>query len=197
MGQLFIPEYVTGTNDFNAADLVILRGQPGAGKSTWAGKFMQRMPEGSIISLKEADQFFTTASGEYDFRKELLPQAHAWCLGEVRKELRSGHRVIVANTFTRLYMLQPYLEAARDMNKSVAIIRIFSCFHSTKPGINRQTVIRHIREYEDFSWDKYESQVLNPPVASREKIEQLVNRDLDSELAEQFRKIQSKEQKAF
>jgi len=171
MGQLFIPEYCTA-KDFNKADLVILRGQPGAGKTTWAGKFSDR--NGSDYTLVEADQFFTNSNGDYIFRKDLLPQAHAWCLGEVRRLLKEDKKVIVANTFTRLHMLQPYIEAATDAGKTMAIIRIFACFHSTKPDIPRATVIRHIREYQDFTWERYDAEVLHPPVASKERLQELV-----------------------
>lgn len=89
--------------------LVLIRGVPGSGKSTLAGE---------LTSLGyrhfEADDFFMV-DGRYRYDASRIRQAHEWCRQQTLSALRSGHRVVVANTFTRLCELRPYAQMSDDV----------------------------------------------------------------------------------
>lgn len=83
--------------------LTLIRGLPGAGKSTYAQTHFSK-------SLHfEADQFFELNNGEYKFDPALISCAHDWCYSNTVKALRWGYDVVVTNTFTKLWELDRYL----------------------------------------------------------------------------------------
>lgn len=82
-------------------ELVLIRGLPGSGKTTIA-KTMER------YFNVEADMYFMQ-DGIYKFEPEKLHEAHAWCLAQTTNALREGKSVVVSNTFTRLFEIEPYL----------------------------------------------------------------------------------------
>ena len=87
--------------------LYIIRGLPGSGKSTLAKRLAQ-FP----IS---ADDYFTKFYGEGFFKPELLKEAREWCLLCVKEDMKNEGIVAVANTFTQMWEMQPYLDAAKEM----------------------------------------------------------------------------------
>lgn len=99
--------------------LFLIRGLPGSGKSTFAKR------EFDALHI-EADEFFTfNSEGEYKFRKEDLPTAHAWCLGQAHRSLSQKDVTIVANTFSQLWEIKPYVEAANLHGAVLTIIDLF------------------------------------------------------------------------
>lgn len=90
--------------------LFLLRGLPGAGKSTLADSLG--------IDYVEADMFFMQ-DGEYKFDGAKLKEAHEWCQGRVRKIMELGMSVAVANTFTQEWEMEPYLEMAEEFGYRV------------------------------------------------------------------------------
>lgn len=84
--------------------LVIFRGVPGSGKSTAAKEYAKKH---KMLHF-EADMFFYR-NGVYNFDSAKLNAAHAWCRTQVVKELRNGNSVVVSNTFTKYWELEPYL----------------------------------------------------------------------------------------
>lgn len=95
--------------------LYIIRGLPGAGKSTLARNIsFAHYGNDSCHGDHwfEADHFFTDAAGRYTFDPKQVHFAHQWCQESVRKALASGDQgiVIVSNTFTRHKEMEPYLE---------------------------------------------------------------------------------------
>ena len=86
--------------------LTILRGLPGSGKTTLGEALCART--GAV--LVEADQFFISPHGLYEFDRRRIRDAHAWCESRVRELLDKGRDVVVANTFSRLREMKPYLE---------------------------------------------------------------------------------------
>lgn len=94
------------------SELVIIRGLPGSGKSTMARVLAQV----GYLHV-EADMYFMK-NGRYEYDRNQIQAAHAWCRQRVRQALESGKRVVVSNTFTRLQEMEPYLE----MNADVRVI---------------------------------------------------------------------------
>jgi len=95
-------------------ELVLIRGLPGSGKSTMA-KEMRRHYH------FEADQFLMR-DGEYKFDPSLLKHAHESCQKMADAALQIRRDVVVSNTFTRKWEMQPYLDMAEKHGATVRII---------------------------------------------------------------------------
>ncbi|AZQ60865.1 ATP-binding protein [Flammeovirga pectinis] len=94
--------------------LILLRGLPGAGKSTLAASL-----GGSI----EADDFMVDKNGNYFFDPKKLPFAHkqceemtAYCMG------REQELIIVSNTFTTEKEMRGYFLLAEKHNYEVSTV---------------------------------------------------------------------------
>jgi len=83
-------------------DLIIIRGIPGSGKNTFAELL------GPAICT--ADDYFMDINGNYNFRREGLGRAHAWCQRKCELFMkRCITPTIVANTSTTEKELKPYI----------------------------------------------------------------------------------------
>jgi len=110
--------------------LVIVRGLPGAGKSTYAKKLCKDTNDVVICTQCfhfEADHYFEE-DGEYNFNAGMLGIAHAKCLINTYNALRDGDDCVVSNTFTTRKEIQPYL--GFDLHYDVKIIKLSSEFES-------------------------------------------------------------------
>jgi predicted kinase len=96
--------------------LIILRGLPGSGKSTFARELATTQ---NFIHL-EADQFLTDGAGNYRFDPERIADAHAVCQQRAYEALRDGNRVVIANTHVR--ELAPYIGLAKILNVNYRIV---------------------------------------------------------------------------
>ena len=94
--------------------LLLIRGVPGAGKTTLA--------ESLDLPYCEADQYFELYNdGEFD--GSLLEEAHEWCLMEAVAYLSDGESVIVSNTSTTDREVEIYADAAAELGaRFVSII---------------------------------------------------------------------------
>jgi hypothetical protein len=54
--------------------------------------------------------FFEDAKGNYKYDASKIKDAHEWCQEQTKKFLLNGIDVIVSNTFTRKWELDPYLK---------------------------------------------------------------------------------------
>ena len=91
-------------------ELFLLRGLPGAGKSTLAKSLMTNYKE---HYYREADMYFIDKNGDYKFDPSQLKEAHAWCQEEVSSLIKAQYeRITVSNTFTQEWEMQPYFDLA-------------------------------------------------------------------------------------
>jgi adenylate kinase family enzyme len=91
-------------------NLILLRGLPGAGKSTVA-KLIGA--DGAGYAHYEADMFFMK-DGEYKFEPTQIKMAHNWCQIQTEKAMANDtYIVIVSNTFTQEWEMERYLELAK------------------------------------------------------------------------------------
>jgi predicted kinase len=89
--------------------LILLRGLPGAGKSTFAKLLVNK-----DYAHKEADMFFVDREGNYKFEPSKIKDAHKWCQEEVDFLMRYEHSpVVVSNTFTQEWEMDAYFELAK------------------------------------------------------------------------------------
>lgn len=93
--------------------LLLLRGLPGAGKTTLANAL-------GGVNL-EADMYFISReTGEYIFDKYKITNAHAWCIEQVQSWMESQEPlVIVSNTFTQEWEMNSYNVLAKKYGYQV------------------------------------------------------------------------------
>lgn len=95
--------------------LYLIRGAANTGKST-LGNIL------SIYCLSADDYPGIRINSVY--HSELQKKAHKWCLDQAIAAMENrDFRIVVANTFTRVGYMDPYVKAARDRNYNVQIIR--------------------------------------------------------------------------
>lgn len=128
------------------ANLLIVRGLPGSGKSTFAKRVAFTMN----MTHVEADMFFVDKSGQYNFDPLKLKEAHEWCQNRTRTLLDSGKDVIVSNTFVKKWEAEPYLK----MTKNVSIIVMKSEYDNIH-GVPAEVIERMKNSWEEFSVDLY------------------------------------------
>lgn len=123
--------------------LIILRGLPGAGKTSFA-KMM--WPEAVIC---EADQFFSM-SGEYKFDATKLKEAHEWCREVVRHLMNNGKpQVVVSNTSTTEKEIQPYLDLAKEFGYRVVSLIVENRHgNSNVHGVPKETLEKMKNRFE-------------------------------------------------
>ena len=97
-------------------EMLLIRGLPGSGKTTLANQYA-----GAGYVHCEADQYFER-DGEYRFDGSKLRAAHDDCLRRAITAMDAGRPVVVANTFTRRWEMEPYLKAAKKRGINARII---------------------------------------------------------------------------
>jgi predicted kinase len=111
--------------------LYLLRGLPGAGKSTLASQLAD--------SHFEADMYFTNENGQYLFNSSEIKKAHAWCQSEVHTAMILNHttgdneKIVVSNTFTQGWEMEPYYKLAESYG-----YRVFSIIVENRHGGENQ-----------------------------------------------------------
>jgi NEDD4-binding protein 2 len=101
--------------------LTLLRGLPGAGKSSFAKTMWSR------FAICEADDYFVDElTGEYKFNQRDLPKAHNWCKFRVETFMQDNQAneefyqdIVVSNTFTQEWEMQPYYDLAEKHGYTV------------------------------------------------------------------------------
>lgn len=102
--------------------LILLRGLPGAGKSTLANI----MSEGGKYPVFSIDDYFTNPNtGEYNFDFSKNHLAYKTCEENTIAALRNNiEKVFVANTFTIDWELEPYFKMAKEFNYMLFITTV-------------------------------------------------------------------------
>jgi predicted kinase len=87
-------------------ELFLLRGLPGSGKSTLAKSLGGE--------YYEADMYFIRGLNDvYQFDASKLKDAHEWCQMIVQASMFfNKERIVVSNTFTQEWEMQPYYDLA-------------------------------------------------------------------------------------
>lgn len=87
--------------------LYIIRGLPGSGKTTLAKQL-------AGVNVCEADEFFTTPSGNYKFDASDLAFAHLYCQNKCKDLMDRGKEIIaVSNTSSRRWEFAEYIRLAQ------------------------------------------------------------------------------------
>lgn len=117
--------------------LTLLRGLPGAGKSTFANFIW------NDYAICEADKFFYDKEGNYNFDATKLKLAHVWCFNQVRTKMEDNKNnpqyypeIVVSNTFTQEWEMENYFKLAEEYGYKVFSIIV----ENRHGGINQHGV---------------------------------------------------------
>ncbi len=135
--------------------ITLVRGISGSGKTTIADTI--RKGFGVDAEMFAADDYFMV-DGEYRFEPSALPKAHAWCLEQSRGSLETGVCVVVHNTFTQRWEMQPYIDLAEEMGVRLSVVSVHDggCTDDELTERNAHGVpldaIRGMRERWEYDW---------------------------------------------
>lgn len=126
------------TEDRALTDLIIIRGLPGSGKTTIAKMF-----EAHGYMHCEADKFMFEDGKEYEHYR--IQEVHDKCLRQVRNFLKNGERVVVSNTFSRMWEFSRYL----GITPSLTVIKVIGNFNSVH-NVPEHDIERMKNQWEDY-----------------------------------------------
>lgn len=107
--------------------LIIVRGIPGSGKSTFAKKIVKMFPDNSVHW--EADMFYMH-NGVYCWKPTIAHLGHRWCQKKVKESFDEVDIVIVSNTFTTNSEMKPYVDWCHENGITVQYVRMANEFEN-------------------------------------------------------------------
>ena len=161
---LLIPDHVWPT-------LYLLRGLPGSGKSYRA---KQMLAAGVKFHL-ESDMYFVQ-NGVYCYSARWTMDAHKWCFDTTRIYLHQGASVVVANTFSQLWEMRPYLALWQEIPR----VNIY-VYHCTGNFDNVHDVPQSVIDKMMNRWEIYPEEVKLHSEMKIQAIREYVN-SLDEEV---------------
>jgi Holliday junction resolvasome RuvABC ATP-dependent DNA helicase subunit len=140
---------------FDPQKLIILRGAPGSGKTTFANRLISRCPAslrmGRGIVHWENDMFFLK-NGKYEWSKERLPDAIEWCNSNAIQSMMRGATVIVANTFIKHVHMAELINAADSLGIPHVVFRMTGK-HKDINNVPKDIVENMRANMEDYEYE--------------------------------------------
>lgn len=101
--------------------LILVRGVPGSGKSTFAAKVFPG-------AFHVENDMFHVKDGEYRFDFNRQKNAVSWCMDMCDTALRNGMDIVVSNTFTKRKYIMAYVKLAEKYGADVSVYRMMGSF---------------------------------------------------------------------
>lgn len=124
--------------------LILVRGLPGSGKSTYAKSL-------DILHL-EADMF-CMMDGEYKWDPKRIGYTHSMCLQMTKEALEAGCDVVVSNTFTTMKELKPYITLALTKGAEFSITRMEGEYGSVH-NVPKETIEKMKLRFADIDGEE-------------------------------------------
>ncbi|MHB8739478.1 MAG: AAA family ATPase [Candidatus Dormibacteria bacterium] len=134
--------------------MYIIRGLPGSGKSTLAKWIMGLCNSWNVLGEKclwtEADHRMHDADGNYLFDPDLLDFCHKECFKDAEgAALRKVPYIIVSNTFTKIWEMQPYLKLAVSYKYTYMVIKCNGTYPNTH-NVPQAVIDKMKARWEDY-----------------------------------------------
>jgi predicted kinase len=127
--------FTTSTANF----ILLLRGAPGAGKTTLAEKL-----ETLGLVAASPDEYMFADGGSFDPKR--FPRCASKTRAKVRQALMKGKSVVVHQTLTREFEITPYMEIAEEFQVPVFSVIVENRHESEHPkGMSKP----EIQKYKD------------------------------------------------
>ncbi len=134
--------------------IFIMRGLPGSGKSV-ISEVLKKIHENSAV-LSSDDFFVDTKTGEHNFDKERIKEAHEWNFERFKKAIESEiPNIVIDNSNVKKYHYHHYLDYGQRHNYLVSVVTIPHNDVSDKElternihSVSRETVRRMRKEFE-------------------------------------------------
>jgi len=155
--------------DGHDMNLVIIRGIPGSGKSTFANLVAQALEphaksDSCICTTDDYDGLYSyPGDGEVVFHGgekidgglPMIVLAHQWNQGRARDAMEHGVSVVVPNTNCQRWEFQPYLDMADEFGYRVTVVSLFDggltddeLFYRNAHGVPVDGIARMRQGYE-------------------------------------------------
>ena len=127
--------------------LILVRGLPGAGKSTWA-----RMNYPGVLCLE--NDMMHMRDGEYKWAERRQSRAVEWCKRMADVALYEGMDVIICNTFSKRRFIQEYVALANYHKTECLVYKVvgdYGSVHNVPPE-----VMQHMRD----GWEDWKGEIV-------------------------------------
>ncbi len=124
-------------------ELILIRGIPGSGKSTFADTFHTH-------THLETDMFFIQKDGEYLFNPHQLEKAHQWCKAETINAIKRKENIVISNTFIQFWEMEEYLLLGKSAGYALRIIEMTTRYDSIH-DIPYDTLNKMKNKFEEYS----------------------------------------------
>ena len=134
----------------NKQELILVRGIPGSGKSKAAERVVRTIGENAVHL--ESSMYFK-ADDDYKFKSTQIKESHLWCLRVAKAKLLEGKTVVVANTFTRMWEMEPFLTLASNMKIPTIVLKAVGT-GKNKMGVPEGTIKHMTQRWEDVPGER-------------------------------------------